>query len=130
MIAAMCSAPLIRRQVTAYRGVKAVTTHEVLECIREMSSETFSTREVSDAVRDRFAKFSTIDGPRLEYSVRQAVSWLVKRGHIAATKETVRRITRAGEPYDAALYRFVERGGPCDVAMLNQIFFGFLEKSS
>ena len=40
----MTETPLIRRQTTADRGVKAVTAHEVLACIKELTGETFSTR--------------------------------------------------------------------------------------
>ena len=46
----MTDTPLIVRKVTADRGVKAVTTHEVLECIKEMTSDTFSTRELANAL--------------------------------------------------------------------------------
>lgn len=35
----MNDTPLIRRQVTTDRGVKAVTTHEVLACIKELTVE-------------------------------------------------------------------------------------------
>ena len=46
----MTDTPLIVRKVTADRGVKAVTTHEVLECIKEMTSDTFSTRELANTL--------------------------------------------------------------------------------
>ena len=46
----MTETPLIRRQTTADRGVKAVTTHEVLACIKELTGETFSTRELANAL--------------------------------------------------------------------------------
>lgn len=35
----MTDTTLIRRQTTADRGVKAVTTHEVLACIKELTVE-------------------------------------------------------------------------------------------
>ena len=46
----MTDTPLIRRQTTADRGVKAVTTHDVLACIKELTGETFSTRELANAL--------------------------------------------------------------------------------
>ena len=46
----MTDTPLIRRQTTADRGVKAVTTHDVLACIKELTSDTFSTRELANAL--------------------------------------------------------------------------------
>ena len=47
----MTETTLIRRQTTADRGVKAVTTHDVLACIKELTGETFSTRELANALK-------------------------------------------------------------------------------
>ena len=113
---------LIRREVTADRGVRAVTTREVLECIKEMPGETFSTHEVVEALRVKYAKHSHIDFARLEYSVRQAVAWLCKRGDVQATKVTVKRFTRAHEPYWVTVYLRIDRGEPFDVGFFNRVF--------
>lgn len=114
--------PLIRRGVTADRGVRAVTTREVLECIKEMPGETFSTHEVVEALRVKYAKHSHIDFARLEYSVRQAVAWLCKRGDVQATKVTVKRFTKAHEPYWVTVYLRIDRGEPFDVGFFNRVF--------
>ena len=115
----MTDTPLIVRKVTADRGVKAVTTHEVLECIKELSLDTFTTREVADAL---ILRHKDIDYGRLEYSVRQSFVWLVRRGYINPTDDEVKRFTKSHEPYSATVYQAVEKGGPCDVCLLNQIF--------
>ncbi len=112
---------LIRRQTTADRGVKAVTTHEVLECIKDMASETFSTRELADTL---MLRHRDIDYGRLEYSVRQSIVWLMRRGYVRAAKGAVKRYTKSHEPYWATVYESVEKGDPCDVCLLNRIFFG------
>lgn len=110
---------LIRRQTTADRGVKAVTTHEVLACIKELTGETFSTRELANAL---MVRHENIDYGRLEYSVRQSIVWLMRRGYVKRTKKKVKRFTRRREPYGATVYQAVEKGAPCDVCLLNQIF--------
>ena len=110
---------LIRRQTTADRGVKAVTTHEVLACIKEMTSDTFSTRELADAL---MLRHRDIDYGRLEYSVRQSIVWLMRRGYVRRTERDVKRFTKSHEPYSATVYQAVEKGGPCDVCLLNRIF--------
>ena len=115
----MTDTPLIVRKVTADRGVKAVTTHEVLACIKEMTGETFSTRELADALMVRYAD---IDYGRLEYSVRQSIVWLMRRGYVKRTEQKVKRFTRMHEPYGATVYQAVEKGEPCDVCLLNRIF--------
>ena len=115
----MTDTPLIVRKVTADRGVKAVTTHEVLECIKDMASETFSTRELADALMIRH---QDIDYGRLEYSVRQSIVWLMRLGYVKRTGQKVKRFTRRREPYSATVYQAVEKGAPCDVCLLNQIF--------
>ena len=58
----MTETPLIRRQTTADRGVKAVTTHEVLACIKELTGETFSTRELANALMVRHENIVGGDG--------------------------------------------------------------------
>lgn len=118
----MTDTPLIRRVVTADRGVRAVTTREVLDCIKEMPGKTFSTRDVAEAVRAKYAKCSNIDFFRLEYSVRQAIVWLCRRGEVSATKVTIKRFTAAREPYWVTVYLRIEKGEPVDVRLLNQIF--------
>ena len=115
----MTDTPLIRRQVTADRGVKAVTTHEVLECIKDMALDRFTTRELADAL---IIRHRDIDYERLERSVRQSVVWLVTRGYVKPTNEEAKRLTRRHEPYGATVYEAVEKGGPCDVCLLNRIF--------
>ena len=117
----MTDTPLIVRKVTADRGVKAVTTHEVLECIKEMTSDTFSTRELANAL---MVRHENIDYGRLEYSVRQSIVWLMRRGYVKAAKGAVKRYTKSHEPYWATVYESVEKGEPCDVCLLNRIFFG------
>jgi hypothetical protein len=112
-------APLIRREVTADRGGPLVSTNDVLDCIKAFVEDRFTTREVAEALR---AKHPGVGAPRLEYSARCAVGWLVARGYVQRTTETVRRLTRAGEPYPATVYLRIERGADCDVALLNQIF--------
>ena len=59
----MTDTPLIVRKVTADRGVKAVTTHEVLACIKEMTSDTFSTRELADALMTGIRKYFAHNPP-------------------------------------------------------------------
>jgi len=118
----MTETPLIRREVTADRGIRAVTTREVLECITEMPDETFSTYEVVQAVREKFAKHSNIDFELLERSVRQSVTWLVRRGHIQITKSTVKRYTSAREPYWVTVYLRIDKGQPFDVEFFNRVF--------
>ena len=115
----MNETPLIRRQATSDRGVKAVTTHEVLACIKELTGETFSTRELANAL---MVRHENIDYGRLEYSVRQSIVWLMRRGYVRAAKGAVKRYTKSHEPYWATVYESVEKGEPCDVCLLNQIF--------
>ena len=115
----MTDTTLIVRKVTAGRGVKAVTTHEVLACIKEMTGKTFSTRELADAL---MLRHRDIDYGRLEYSVRQSIVWLMRRGYVRRTERDVKRFTKSHEPYSATVYQAVEKGGPCDVCLLNQIF--------
>ena len=117
----MTETTLIIRKVTADRGVKAVTTHEVLACIKEMTGETFSTRELADAL---MVRHTDIDYGRLEYSVRQSIVWLMRRGYVRPSKGSVKRFTKSHEPYWATVYESVEKGEPCDVCLLNRIFFG------
>lgn len=115
---------LIRREITADRGVKSVTTREVMDCIKSMPEMTFSTHDVVSAVRERYQDYSGVDFERLEYSVRQSISWLVKRGHIRTTSGTEKRFTRSHEPYWVTIYALVETSEPCDVGLLNRIFMG------
>ena len=115
----MTDTPLIVRKVTADRGVKAVTTHEVLACIKEMTGKTFSTRELADAL---MLRHRDIDYGRLEYSVRQSIVWLMRRGYVRPSEGSVKRYTKSNEPYWATVYQAVEKGEPCDVCLLNQIF--------
>ena len=114
--------PLIRCQVTADRGAGIlVTTQDVLECIQSLPTETFTTRDIADAIK---AAHPHDAYHRLEYACRQSVTWLIVRGHVARSKRTVKRYTKAGEPYPATVYMYVERGGDCDCDLLNQIFLG------
>ena len=115
----MTDTPRIVRKVTADRGVKAVTTHDVLACIKEMTRKTFSTRELADAL---MLRHRDIDYGRLEYSVRQSIVWLMRRGYVKRTEQKVKRFTRRREPYGATVYQAVEKGEPCDVCLLNRIF--------
>ena len=115
----MTDTPLIVRKVTADRGVKAVTTHEVLACIKEMTGKTFSTRELADAL---MLRHRDIDYGRLEYSVRQSIVWLMRRGYVRPSEGSVKRYTKSNEPYWATVYESVEKGEPCDVCLLNRIF--------
>lgn len=114
--------PRIRREVTADRGVRAVTTREVLECIKEMPGETFSTYEVVEALREKYSRCSHIDFERLEYSTRRAVAWLCKRGEIQTTKISVKRYTRSKKPYLITVYLRIDRGEPFDVEFFNRVF--------
>lgn len=123
---------LIRGEATSDRGVRAVTTMEVMTCIHSLPCQTFSTHEVVLAVRETFACHSGIDFARLEYSVRQAISWLVRRGKLKATDATVTRYTKGThEKYFPTIYVLTEpvtndpaASEPCDVVLLNRIFFG------
>lgn len=119
----MTDTPLIRRQVTADRGTAVlVTTHDVLQCIRGLSAKTFSTREVADALREAHPG---TEYSRLEYAVRQSISWLVKRGYVEIADGTVKRYTQVTHaPYWCSVYVAVDRGEACDCALLNKIFFG------
>ncbi len=110
---------LIKRTVTADRGLVILTTQDVFEVIMNLSNPIFSTRDIADVVRDRVPG---IRYDRLEYSVRQSVTWLVKRGYVEVSQDTVKRYTRAKAPYWAACYCRIERMGPCDVGLLNRIF--------
>lgn len=124
---------LIRGEATADRGVRAVTTREVLTVVKAMQSDTFSTHEVVNAVREAFSSHAGIDFARLEYSVRQSVSWLVRRGKLRVTAKTLTRYTSdTHEKYFPKIYMLDAQEWrtdpvepePCDVQMLNRIFFG------
>ncbi len=118
----MTDTPLIKRVVTADRGnARTVTTSEVLACIYGLQDDRFSSRDVADALR---SEHQATEYLHLEYAVRRSIAWLVKRGDVVVTKDTVKRYTRFNEPYWATVYERVEHMGPCDVCLLNSIFMG------
>lgn len=112
---------LIRREVTADRGQVFITTEDVLEALKFREDERFTTRDIALVLAQSRQDASQA---RVEYAVRAAVSWLVARGYIKRTKETVKRYTRNHEPYWATVYLKIERMGPCNCALLNRIFMG------
>ena len=109
---------LIRRVVTADRGKVLVSTHDVLTSLQSCNSETFTTRDIA-LILAQSRQELPLD--QIEYSVRRAIAWLLTRGYVARSKDNPPRSLRRA-PNWGTRYIKVEVMGPCDVAMLNNIF--------
>ena len=109
---------LIRRVVTADRGKVLVSTHDVLTCLQSRDVDTFTTRDIALTLAQSRQELPL---DQIEYSVRRAVAWLLKRGHVERAKDNPPRALRRA-PNWATKYVLIEVKGPCDWDLWNKIF--------
>jgi len=113
--------PLIRREVTADRGTLFVTTDEVLDAIKDIDAEEWTTRDVTDLLMLK----RRVEYKRLERAVRAAVNYLIARGQVEKSNKTIRLTAKNQDQYLVTCYALIKTYESADVALLNKIFFGF-----
>jgi hypothetical protein len=111
---------LIRREVTADRGQPAVllTTHDVLNAIQEIGSESFTSTDVADALQKTC---HDIRYGRLECAARAALSWLMCRKRVRKTGVCWRHTKNTHRPYRVSTYALADETTGIDVVLLNGI---------
>lgn len=109
---------LIRRQVTADRGSVLVSTNDVLDVLKHYGDEPFTTRDIALILAQSRQEISF---EQVEYSVRRAVAWLLKRGYVSQAADNPPRSQRR-PPNWGTRYVRIEVMGPCDCGLLNKIF--------
>jgi len=112
---------LIRREVTADRGPLFVTTDEVLDAIKDIDAEEWTTRDVTDLLMLK----RRVEYKRLERAVRAAVNYLIARGQVEKSNKTIRLTAKNQDQYLVTCYALIKTYESADVALLNKIFFGF-----
>lgn len=117
----MTNTPLIRREVTADRGPLFVTTDEVLDAIKDIDAEEWTTRDVTDLLMLK----RRVEYKRLERAVRAAVNYLIARGQVEKSNKTIRLTAKNQDQYLVTCYALIKTYESADVALLNKIFFGF-----
>ena len=117
----MTNTPLIRREVTADRGTLFVTTDEVLDAIKDIDAEEWTTRDVTDLLMLK----RRVEYKRMERAVRAAVNYLIARGQVEKSNKTIRLTAKNQDQYLVTCYALIKTYESADVALLNKIFFGF-----
>lgn len=117
----MTNTLLIRREVTADRGPLFVTTDEVLDAIKDIDAEEWTTRDVTDLLMLK----RRVEYKRLERAVRAAVNYLIARGQVEKSNKTIRLTAKNQDQYLVTCYALIKTYESADVALLNKIFFGF-----
>jgi len=112
---------LISREVTADRGPLFVTTDEVLDAIKDIDAEEWTTRDVTDLLMLK----RRVEYKRLERAVRAAVNYLIARGQVEKSNKTIRLTAKNQDQYLVTCYALIKTYESADVALLNKIFFGF-----
>ena len=117
----MTNTLLISREVTADRGPLFVTTDEVLDAIKDIDAEEWTTRDVTDLLMLK----RRVEYKRLERAVRAAVNYLIARGQVEKSNKTIRLTAKNQDQYLVTCYALIKTYESADVALLNKIFFGF-----
>lgn len=117
----MTNTLLIRREVTADRGPLFVTTDEVLDAIKDIDAEEWTTRDVTDLLMLK----RRVEYKRMERAVRAAVNYLIARGQVEKSNKTIRLTAKNQDQYLVTCYALIKTYESADVALLNKIFFGF-----
>ena len=72
----MIDTPLIRREVTADRGLLHISTDEIYTAICNIKGESFTVREIANAIH---RKRRGVQKQRIANAAKTGVSWLVAR---------------------------------------------------
>ena len=118
---------LIRRKVNGDRGGRRMaTTADVVELIRKLDFERFTTRDIANMLSKHPGEYASV-----EYAVRTALQWLCERG-MARPCGVISRVTAtpAHGRYPVAVYELCRQYDTCDVELLNRVMFGLCKTVS
>lgn len=116
----MTDTPLIRRDVTADRGLRrrkhrhkvSVSTERVIECVGELPDR-WTTHDVAKALNVS------------EHAVRTSIQWLSDHKRIREAGVEARLTRGSRKSYWVRVYEICPDPTPCDVALLNQLFLSW-----